>query len=128
MASYCCLRQPLSTFFVASAGLLAVPTLLYFALAIALLSQARFSVTQSGWQAQGIEVQPEVARRWLVWVVVFLLGVSLVALILPTYYTLGPLQACLGVLGMVYAVLSFLVSLLLLPGHTAVRVALAQCG
>jgi hypothetical protein len=45
-------------------------------------------------------------------VVVFLLGVSLVALILPTYYTLGPLQACLGLLGMVYAVLSFLVGLL----------------
>ena len=99
-------------FLVESAGSLAVPALLYFALAVALLAQARFSVTQSGWQAQGIESTPEVARRWLVWVVVFLLGVSLVALILPTYYTLGPLQACLGVLGMVYAVLSFLVSLL----------------
>ncbi|NIV39191.1 MAG: hypothetical protein GWN58_60180, partial [Anaerolineae bacterium] len=33
-----------------------------------------------------------------------------VALILPTYYSLGPLQACLGVLGMVYAALSFVVS------------------
>ena len=99
--------------FVASAGVLAIPTLLYFALGIALLAQARFSVTQSGWQAQGIEIQPEVARRWLVWVVVFLIGVSLVALILPTYYTLGPLQACLGVLSIVYAVLSFLVGLLI---------------
>jgi hypothetical protein len=95
-----------------SAGVLAIPNLLYFALAVALLTQARFSVTQSGWQAQGIESSPEVARRWLVWVVVFLLAISLVALILPTYYTLGPLQACLGVLGMIYAVLSFLVSFL----------------
>ena len=99
-------------FLVESAGSLAVPTLLYFSLAVALLSQARFSVTQSGWQSQGIAVQPLVARRWLVWVVAFLLGVSLVALILPTYYTLGPLQACLGLLGMVYAVLSFLVGFL----------------
>jgi len=99
-------------FLTESVGLLAVPSLLYFALAVALLTQARFSVTQSGWQAQGIESSPEVARRWLVWVVVFLLVVSLAALILPTYYTLGPLQACLGVLGMVYAVLSFVVSFL----------------
>ena len=97
---------------VESAGQLAIPALLYFALAIALLTQARFSVTQSGWQAQGIESTPELARRWLVWVVSFLLVVSLVALILPTYYTLGPLQACLGVLGMLYAALSFVVSLL----------------
>ena len=99
-------------FLIESAGVLAVPTLVYFALAVALLTQARFSVTQSGWRAQGIETEPRVARRWLVWVVVFLLGVSLVALILPTYYTLGPLQACLGVLGMIYVVLSFVVSFL----------------
>ena len=99
-------------FLVESAGALAVPALLYFALAVALLTQARFSVTQSGWQAQGIESAPEVARRWLLWAVLFLLAVSLVALILPTYYTLGPLQACLGALGMVYGALSFLVSFL----------------
>ena len=99
-------------FLTEAAGVLAIPALLYFALAVALLTQARFSVTQSGWQAQGITSQPGIARRWLVWVVVFLVGISLIALILPTYYSLGPLQACLGALGIVYAVLSFLVSLL----------------
>jgi len=99
--------------FVTPAGVLAMPTLLYFALGTALLAQARFSVAQSGWQAQGIESTPKVARRWLVWAVVFLIGVSLGALVLPTYYTLGPLQVCLGLLGMVYAVFSFLVSLLI---------------
>jgi hypothetical protein len=98
-------------FFVGSAQDLAVPMLLYFALGVALLTQARFSVVRAGWQVQGINVQPQVARRWLVWVVVFLVGVSLLALIFPTYYTLGPLQACLGVLSVVYAVVSFLFSL-----------------
>jgi hypothetical protein len=100
-------------FFVGSAQNLAAPMLLYFALGVALLTQARFSVTQSVWQVQGIDVQPRVARRWLVWVVTFLVGVSLLALIFPTYYTLGPLQACLGVLSVVYAVLSFLFTLFL---------------
>jgi hypothetical protein len=99
-------------FFMASARVLAIPMLLYFALGVALLTQARFSVSHSGWQAQGIDIQPGIARRWLVWVVVFLVGVSLAALMIPTYYTLGPLQACFGVLSMIYAVLAFLASLL----------------
>ncbi len=99
-------------FLLGSAQGLAVPMLLYFALGIALLAQARFSAVHLGWQAQGIHVHPQVARRWLVWAAVFLVGVSLVALILPTYYSLGPLQACLGVFSMIYALLSFLVGLL----------------
>ncbi|NIV39190.1 MAG: hypothetical protein GWN58_60175, partial [Anaerolineae bacterium] len=41
-------------FLVEAASRLAIPALLYFALAVALLTQARFSVTQAGWQAQGI--------------------------------------------------------------------------
>ena len=100
-------------FLTEAAGLLAVPALLYFALAVALLTQARFSVTQSVWQAQGITSQPGIARRWLAWVAVFLVGISLVALVLPTYYSLGPLQAFLGVLGIVYAVVAFVVSLVI---------------
>lgn len=99
--------------FVASAKVLAVPILIYFVLGIALLSQARFSVTHAGWRAQNIDVQPGIARRWLVWAVLFLLGVALVALMLPTYYSMGPLKALLAFLGMVYAALSFIVTLIL---------------
>lgn len=97
--------------FVGSAQELAAPLLLYFALGVALLTQARFSVIHLGWQVQGIDVQPQVTRRWLVWVVLFLIGVSMVALLLPTYYTLGPLQALLGALSIMYAVLSFIFGL-----------------
>jgi hypothetical protein len=86
--------------------------LLYFALGVALLAQARFSVAHIGWRAQGIDIQPQVTRRWLVWVVIFLAVVSLAALLLPTYYTLGPLQAFLGALSLLYAVMSFIVGLL----------------
>lgn len=99
--------------FVTSAKSLAVPILVYFALGIALLSQARFSVTYAGWSAQNIDVQPSVPRRWLVWAVLFLVGVALVALILPTYYSMGPLRALLAFLGIVIGVLSFVVSLIL---------------
>jgi hypothetical protein len=98
---------------IASAGELAIPILIYFALGIALLSQARFSVVHAGWEAQNMDVQPSIARRWLVWVTLFLLGVALVALVLPTYYSMGPLQALLAFLGMVYGALSFVLSLIL---------------
>jgi hypothetical protein len=80
----------------------ATPTLLYFALGVALLSQARFSVTNIGWQVQGIEVQPGIARRWFLWAVVFLVGMALIARGLPTEYALGPVLA-------IYYVLSFIV-------------------
>jgi hypothetical protein len=96
---------------------LALPILLYFALGIALLSQARYSVTVTGWRLQGIPVQPTLGRRWLAWALVFLLAVSLVALLLPTHYFLGPLVALLSVLGLLYyailAVLTFLYFLIL---------------
>jgi hypothetical protein len=50
--------------FMISAKALAVPIMVYFALGIALLSQARFSVAYAGWRAQNIAVQPGVPRRW----------------------------------------------------------------
>jgi hypothetical protein len=99
-------------FFVFSVRVLAVPTLLYFALGIALLSQARFSANYAGWEVQGITVQPGITRRWLVWTVVFLVGVALVALILPTYYTLGPFKALLALISMLYVAFSFFISLI----------------
>ncbi len=98
-------------FLLGSAQALAAPMLLYFALGVALLAQARFSAIHLGWQVQGIDVHPQVARRWLAWAAVFLVSVSLVVLILPTYYSLGPLQACLGLFSMIYVLLSFLVGL-----------------
>lgn len=100
-------------FFVAPARVLVLPTLLYFALGITLLSQARFSVTHASWQHQGISIQSGISRRWLVWAVVFFVGVALVALVLPAYYSMGPLQALLGIIYILYAVVSFVISLIL---------------
>jgi hypothetical protein len=75
----------------------AISTLLYFALGVALLSQARFSVTHIGWQRQNVPVQPDIGRRWLLWTVIFLGIVAVVALLLPTRSSMGPLRALLTV-------------------------------
>jgi len=96
----------------------ALPTLLYFALGVALLSQARFSVTRMGWQVQGLSIQPGIARRWLLWAALFLCGVALIALLLPTGYAMGPWLAILTLFGALFRgimlVLSTLYFLLIL--------------
>jgi len=99
--------NPLS-FQISFARSFAIPTLLYFALGIALLSQGQFSVLSASWQIQDVPVQRGIARRWLLWAVVFMAIVGLAALLLPTGYSLGPLQAALGFLGILVNVLSFL--------------------
>jgi hypothetical protein len=99
-----------------------LPTLIYFALGVALLSQARFSVTRAGWQVQGIAVQHSIGRRWLVWAIIFLVFVALVAMILPTEYTMGPLLTLLYVFGLITQVVVALISLI--PYLLAVLVSL----
>ena len=105
----------------------ALPILLYFVLGIALLSQARFSVSHAGWQIQGISIQTGIARRWLLWAALFLVGVALIALILPTDYALGPLLSLLYILTIIGRIGLFIITLppyllalllsLLLPGR-----------
>ena len=68
--------------FVSRGPLPVITSLVYFALGIIPLSQAQFSVLQAGWQIQQIEVQPNIARRWLIWVAI-LAGVTLAVIILP---------------------------------------------
>lgn len=84
-----------------SAPLSVLATLLYFVLGMALLSQARFGVTRLGWQTEGIPVQQSISRRWLMWATIFIGSVALVALLLPTQYTMGPLLALLYILGLI---------------------------
>ncbi|MGD8625324.1 MAG: DUF4129 domain-containing protein [Anaerolineae bacterium] len=98
--------------FVSSAQALALPILLYFGLGVALLSQSRYSVSRSGWQLQGIPVQANISRRWLVWALVFAGGVALLALFLPTSYALGPVRAVWAALSLVVGLIVRLLFLL----------------
>jgi hypothetical protein len=89
------------------------PVTLYFILGIALMSQGQFSVLTSSWQVQEIPVQRGIARRWLVWAAIFVTIVTLVAALLPTWYTMGPLQALLGLLAILADIFTGLLALLL---------------
>jgi hypothetical protein len=102
--------------FVSRGPLPVIPSLAYFALGIVLLSQAQFSVLQAGWQIQQIEVQPNIARRWLIWAAVFLGGVTLAVIALPAGYTVGPLRALFGVLSLIVHVLTLLLAFIAFLG------------
>jgi hypothetical protein len=99
-------------------GASVLPVVLYFLLGVALLSQARFSVSHMGWQVQGISVQRGIAQRWLRWAVLFLVAVTALALLLPTDYAMGPILAIYGFLMMIFDVamliIAFIVYLLVL--------------
>jgi len=95
-------------FLLSSARVLALPTLLYFALGVALLSQGRFSVLQTTWQLHEIPVQRGIGRRWLLWATLFFVAVALVALVLPSRYTMGPLLALLSLFAILANVVAFL--------------------
>ncbi len=88
-----------------------VAILLYCALGVALLSQARFSVTKASWRVQGIPVQAGIPGRWLLWAVLFLVGITALALILPARYLMGPVRAVQGLVLLIGQLLTFVVAL-----------------
>ena len=100
-------------FLMPTAQVPALPTLLYFALGVALLSQARFGVSHAAWRAQGIPIQPGIGRRWLFWAIIFLVGVALVARLLPTEYTMGPVLALFRLIGIIAQVMMIIITLIM---------------
>ncbi|MBN1661667.1 MAG: DUF4129 domain-containing protein [Anaerolineae bacterium] len=98
--------------FVTSVQALALPILLYFALGIALLSHAHYTLLNTGWRVQGIPVRSGTGRRWLGWVALFLIVVALLALLLPTRYAMGPLTAIIGLVFMLLQILGVIAGLL----------------
>jgi len=87
--------------------------LLYFVLGLALLSQAQFSSLHYQWQFDEIEVSPRIASRWAVLAIASVAAVALVALLLPTGYSVGILQALyVAVVGIFNVVVRFLMGIL----------------
>lgn len=67
-------------------------TLLYFMFALALLSQTQFIDLHTNWSMQRIPITREVASRWAIYSLVFLLLMAGLVSFLPTSYSLGVLN------------------------------------
>jgi hypothetical protein len=97
-------------------GIAALNIVLFFLLGLLLLSQGQLSILRASWNWQRIEIAPDLVPRWAVLSVLFLVGIVVLASLLPTSYSVG-LLATLGylvqlVLGLLSLLAVFLLSLL----------------
>ncbi len=92
-----------------------VNVIVYFFLGLALLSLTQFAAQRAAWAWERIPINREIAQRWILYSLIFLLGVSLIALILPTEYSLGFLPTISYLISLVLTILYALMMILLLP-------------
>jgi hypothetical protein len=88
--------------------------LIYFLLALALLSLTQFSILRIHWILNRIPIERNLATRWLVYAALFLLFMAALAFILPTRYSVGLLDVLgylLNLVLMLFSVIAFLVTL-----------------
>jgi hypothetical protein len=79
---------------------------LYFMLALVLFSQTQFAVLRATWSAERIPQNLNLGTRWVVYSLVFLLGLVILSILLPTSYTLG----FLSLLGLLLSWLLFAIA------------------
>jgi hypothetical protein len=82
--------------------------LLYFILGMTMLTLAHFFARRATWALDRIPISRDMARSWLIYGLLFLMGVSLLAFILPTGYSMG----LLTLLGYLFNLLGELVYLI----------------
>lgn len=85
----------------------------YFILGLALLSMTHFSTLRATWVGEKVPFSGELARRWGLYALAFLLVVGALVLFLPTGFSLGPLDVLAYLISWVFFI-SFVVYSLLL--------------
>jgi hypothetical protein len=98
---------------------------IYFFLALVLFSRTRLNLLRSGWVWEKVPIGHKVGARWITYTVLLLIAAAIIALLLPTRYSLGLLGTLAYLLNffiaaiqtIVYVILALLFSLLsrLLP-------------
>jgi hypothetical protein len=92
-----------------------VNVLLYFFLALVLLSQTQFALLRTRWLWSKTPVARHLARNWLIYGLSFFAILAVLSFVLPTTYSLGFFETFAYLLNILGLVFRFLVSLALLP-------------
>jgi len=74
-------------------GGLGANALVYFAVGLLLISQARYTVLRAHWELQGIAVSGHIGQRWMALAIAFLALTALGAILLPAGYSVPVLEA-----------------------------------
>lgn len=96
-----------------SGGVLNV--VIYFLLALILLSLTQFSILRVHWSLQRIPISRNLAVRWLAYSAIFLIVISAIAVVLPTNYSVGLLSMFGYLLSLLMSLISFLLLILFAP-------------
>lgn len=89
--------------------------MLYFVLALLLLSQTQFALLRARWGLNRFRVSRRIGASWILYTLIFLMLVGLFSLALPTSYTFGLLSLLNYLLGLVLLAGGFVVWLLSIP-------------
>jgi hypothetical protein len=89
--------------------------LLYFMLALVLLSQTQFALLRTRWAWLNLPISPIISRSWIKYSLLFFAVLSLVVFFLPTEYSLGLFETLQGLTDLLVRITSFLLMLFTLP-------------
>jgi len=90
-----------------------INVLIYFMLGLVLLSQANIARLTTSWRIHKVDVDPDLAKHWARYGLIFLGIVTVVVFFLPTGYTMGFLESAGMVIEAILGVLSFILQLIL---------------
>lgn len=85
----------------------------YFILALALLAQSHFAILRASWAWDRVPVGRGMTKNWAIYSVIFLAFIALLAVLLPTRYTMG-LLTVINYAGLIFGQVLYFLSLLLL--------------
>jgi hypothetical protein len=74
-------------------GALGANALVYFAVGLLLISQARYTVLRAQWELQGIAIRGRIGQRWMALAIGFLAVTALGAVLLPAGYSVPVFEA-----------------------------------
>jgi hypothetical protein len=89
--------------------------LAYFLLGLLLISQSQFAVLRAVWSWKHVDVQPSLASSWIQFSLVFLGGLALLVLILPTGYSVGILDMVRYLLAVIAGIINWFLMLFTAP-------------
>ncbi len=92
-----------------------VNILVYFLLALALLSLTQFSIMRVHWILNRVPIDRNLATRWLFYAALFLFVIAALAFVLPTRYSVGLLAVLGYLLNLLLTFISIIAFILTLP-------------
>jgi len=88
---------------------------LYFILGLGLFSQTNLFALRAAWRYEHAKIHPHLVSRWVIYSLLFILGLGVLALILPTRYSLGFLDTLAYFFDFLQMVVEFIIGIIMLP-------------